>query len=98
MVRTLDRTTVRGKRDAIVMLVAWWMAAPAAEPARLNLHDAEITTVKLEDARSHVRERRSWATFAERTRVSSVTASQAVSSPSDLPEAPAVTNPPADPE
>ncbi|MEV8335041.1 hypothetical protein [Streptomyces niveus] len=50
MARTLDRTTVRGKRDAAVMLVAWWMAARASEPARLNLHDAKITTVKLEKA------------------------------------------------
>ncbi|MCZ0984228.1 hypothetical protein O1L60_46580 [Streptomyces diastatochromogenes] len=49
MVRTLDRTTVRGKRDAAVLLIAWWMAARASEPARLNLHDAKITTVKIED-------------------------------------------------
>ncbi|MFI5857289.1 integrase [Streptomyces parvulus] len=49
MVRTLDRTTVRGKRDAAVLLIAWWMAARASEPARLNLHDAKITTVMIED-------------------------------------------------
>ncbi|MGA5819839.1 integrase [Kitasatospora sp. NPDC094028] len=49
MVRTLDRTTVRGKRDAAVMIIGWWMAARASEPARLNLHDARITSVKLED-------------------------------------------------
>ncbi|MEU0726211.1 hypothetical protein [Streptomyces sp. NPDC006140] len=49
MVRTLDRTTVRGKRDAAVLLIAWWMAARASEPARLNLHDAKIRTVQIED-------------------------------------------------
>ncbi|KUN17579.1 hypothetical protein AQJ11_37590 [Streptomyces corchorusii] len=49
MVRALNRTTVRGKPDAAVLLLAWWMAAPASEPARLNLHDAKITTVKIEE-------------------------------------------------
>ncbi|MFD2691056.1 hypothetical protein ACFS5L_40400 [Streptomyces phyllanthi] len=49
MLRTLDRTTVRGKRDAAVLLIAWWMAARASAPARLNLHDARITTVHIED-------------------------------------------------
>lgn len=49
MVRTLDRTTARGKRDAAVLLIAWWMAARASEPARLNLHDAKIRTVQIED-------------------------------------------------
>ncbi|MFJ9871207.1 integrase [Streptomyces sp. NPDC101165] len=49
MVRTLDRTTVRGKRDAAVLLIAWWMAARASEPDRLNLRDAKITTVQIED-------------------------------------------------
>ncbi|WP_073227306.1 hypothetical protein [Streptomyces sp. NBRC 110465] len=50
MVRTLDRTTVRGKRDAATMIIDWWMAGRASEPARLNLHDVKITTVKVEDA------------------------------------------------
>lgn len=49
MVRTLDRTTPRGKRDAAVLLLAWWMAARASEPARLNLHDAKFRTVQIED-------------------------------------------------
>ncbi|MFJ3365780.1 site-specific integrase [Streptomyces anthocyanicus] len=49
MVRTLDRATVRGKRDAAVLLIAWWMAARASEPARLNLHDAKIRIVQIED-------------------------------------------------
>ncbi|MER6913981.1 integrase [Streptomyces sp. NPDC000594] len=49
MVRKLDRTAVRGKRDAAVLLVSWWMAARASEPARLNLHDVKITTVKVDD-------------------------------------------------
>ncbi|MGP3749985.1 integrase [Streptomyces sp. IBSNAI001] len=49
MVRTLDRTTARGKRDAAVLLIDWWMAGRASEPARLNLHDAVITMVKIED-------------------------------------------------
>ncbi|WP_078884950.1 hypothetical protein [Streptomyces sp. NRRL S-146] len=49
MVRTLDRTTTRGKRDAATLLIDWWMAGRASEPARLNLHDAIITTVKIED-------------------------------------------------
>ncbi|MFF4924278.1 integrase [Kitasatospora sp. NPDC001261] len=49
MVRTLDRTTARGKRDAAVMIISWWMAARGSEPARLNIHDVKITTVKLED-------------------------------------------------
>ncbi len=49
MVRTLDRTTPRGKRDAAVLLIAWWMAGRASEPARLNLHDVTITTVEVTD-------------------------------------------------
>ncbi len=49
MVRTLDRTTKRGKRDAAVLLIDWWMAGRASEPARLNLHDAKITKVRLQD-------------------------------------------------
>ncbi|MGW7359648.1 hypothetical protein ACWGI0_24200 [Streptomyces sp. NPDC054802] len=49
MLRKLDRTTARGKRDAAVLLIAWWMAARASEPARLNLHDAKIRTVQIED-------------------------------------------------
>ncbi|WP_228982165.1 integrase [Streptomyces sp. DH12] len=49
MVRKLNRTTARGKRDAAVLLIAWWMAARASEPARLNLHDAKIRTVQIED-------------------------------------------------
>ncbi|MEW2576721.1 hypothetical protein [Streptomyces syringium] len=48
-VRTLDRITVRGKRDAAVLLVDWWMAGRASEPARLNLHDATFTVVKVTD-------------------------------------------------
>ncbi|MFE4829956.1 integrase [Streptomyces sp. NPDC056672] len=50
MVRTLDRTTPRGKRDAATLLIDYWMAGRASEPARLNLHDVKITTVKIEDA------------------------------------------------
>ncbi|MEU0846334.1 hypothetical protein ABZ370_43860 [Streptomyces sp. NPDC005962] len=50
MVGKLDRTTARGKRDAATMIVDWWMARRASEPARLNLHDVKITTVKVEDA------------------------------------------------
>lgn len=49
MVSTLDRTTVRGKRDAAVLLVDWWMAGRASEPARLNLHDIHFTVVKVTD-------------------------------------------------
>ncbi|MFD4576746.1 integrase [Streptomyces sp. NPDC058417] len=49
MVRTLDRTTVRGKRDAATLIIDWWMAGRASEPARLNLHDVKITTVKVTD-------------------------------------------------
>ncbi|MGW7314697.1 integrase [Streptomyces sp. NPDC054865] len=49
MVRKLDRTTVRGKRDAAVLLLDWWMAGRASEPARLNLHDVVFTTVKVTD-------------------------------------------------
>lgn len=49
MVRKLDRTTVRGKRDAAVLLLDWWMAGRASEPARLNLHDIKFTTVKVTD-------------------------------------------------
>ncbi|MFE7133710.1 integrase [Streptomyces sp. NPDC057638] len=53
MLRTLDRTTVRGKRDAVVLLIDWWMAGRASEPARLNLHDVKITTVKVPDPATH---------------------------------------------
>ncbi|MFD8609581.1 integrase [Streptomyces sp. NPDC059631] len=49
MVRTLDRTTVRGKRDAATLIIDWWMAGRASEPARLNLHDVKITTVTVTD-------------------------------------------------
>ncbi|MFD7341894.1 hypothetical protein ACFV98_38895 [Streptomyces violascens] len=49
MVRKLDRTTVRGKRDAAVLLLDWWMAGRASEPARLNLHDITFTVVKVTD-------------------------------------------------
>ncbi|MFE3629405.1 site-specific integrase [Streptomyces goshikiensis] len=49
MVRTLDRTTVRGRRDAAVLLLDWWMAGRASEPARLNLHDIKFTKVKVTD-------------------------------------------------
>ncbi|MGW0672523.1 integrase [Streptomyces sp. NPDC002746] len=49
MVRKLDRTTVRGKRDAAVLLLDWWMAGRASEPARLNLHDVTFTVVKVTD-------------------------------------------------
>ncbi|MFE3608249.1 site-specific integrase [Streptomyces goshikiensis] len=49
MVRKLDRTTVRGRRDAAVLLLDWWMAGRASEPARLNLHDIKFTTVKITD-------------------------------------------------
>lgn len=46
MVRTLDRTTARGKRDAAVLLIDWWMAAPRlrtgpAQPARRCDHRGE---------------------------------------------------------
>ncbi|MGW7820169.1 integrase [Streptomyces puniciscabiei] len=50
MVRTADRTTPRGKQIAVTLLLDWWMAGRASEPARLNLHDVKVTTVKVEDA------------------------------------------------
>ncbi|MEV8546985.1 integrase [Streptomyces sp. NPDC051572] len=58
MVRKLDRTTVRGKRDAAVLLLDWWMAGRASEPARLNLHDIKFTTVKITDPATGEKSRR----------------------------------------
>ncbi|MER5572396.1 integrase [Streptomyces massasporeus] len=49
MVRTADRTTARGKQIAVTLLLDWWMAGRASEPARLNLHDVKVTTIKIED-------------------------------------------------
>ncbi|QKZ20336.1 integrase [Streptomyces chartreusis] len=49
MVRTADRATRRGKQVAVTLLLDWWMAGRASEPARLNLHDVKVTTVKVED-------------------------------------------------
>ncbi|NEA18960.1 hypothetical protein, partial [Streptomyces halstedii] len=55
MVRTLDRTTVRGKRDAATLIIDWWMPGRASEPARLNLHDVQLTTVKVMDKATGVK-------------------------------------------
>ncbi|MER6684600.1 integrase [Streptomyces olivaceoviridis] len=49
MVRTVDRTTVRGKQVAVTLLLDWWMAGRASEPARLNLHDVKLATVRVKD-------------------------------------------------
>jgi hypothetical protein len=49
MVRTADRTTPRGKQTAVTLLLDWWMAGRASEPARLNLHDVKVITAKIED-------------------------------------------------
>ncbi|MGW6202219.1 hypothetical protein ACWF9B_00980 [Streptomyces sp. NPDC055089] len=58
MVRKLDRTTARGTRDAAVLLLDWWMAGRASEPARLNLHDITFTTVKVTDPHSQKKTQR----------------------------------------
>ncbi|MDW4912581.1 integrase [Streptomyces californicus] len=58
MVRTLDRTTARGKRDAAVLLLDWWMAGRASEPARLNLHDVKFTEVTVTDKKTGKKTRR----------------------------------------
>ncbi|MFE9252877.1 integrase [Streptomyces sp. NPDC007088] len=58
MVRKLDRTTVRGKRDAAVLLLDWWMAGRASEPARLNLYDVKLTEVTVTDKRTGKKTRR----------------------------------------
>jgi hypothetical protein len=39
MVRTADRTTACGRQVAVTLILDWWMAARASEPARLNLHE-----------------------------------------------------------
>ncbi|MET8807950.1 integrase [Streptomyces sp. NPDC004546] len=49
MVRTLDLSTPRGARDAVTLLLDWWMAGRCSEPAALNLNDVRILTVELVD-------------------------------------------------
>ncbi|WP_143196720.1 hypothetical protein [Streptomyces sp. MJM1172] len=49
MVRTLNRSTPRGARDAVTLLLDWWMAGRCSEPAALSLHDQQILTVQLVD-------------------------------------------------
>lgn len=39
MVATLDRTTVRGARDAFALILHWYIAGRASEPCGLAVHD-----------------------------------------------------------
>ncbi|MFJ8166530.1 hypothetical protein ACIRBY_37200 [Streptomyces sp. NPDC096136] len=49
MLATLERTTVEGKRDALILTLAWYMAGRASEPASLNIRDVSETAVRLTD-------------------------------------------------
>lgn len=49
MLTTLDRTTVAGKRDALALTLAWYMAGRASEPASLNMRDVVEDTAEIHD-------------------------------------------------
>ncbi|MFD4320474.1 hypothetical protein [Streptomyces sp. NPDC058548] len=49
MLATLDRTTVEGIRDALVLSLDWYMAGRASEPASLNLRDVAEESIRLVD-------------------------------------------------
>lgn len=49
MLATLDRPTVEGTRDALILSLDWYMAGRASEPAGLNLRDVAETSVRLVD-------------------------------------------------
>ncbi|TDT93295.1 hypothetical protein EDD99_8104 [Streptomyces sp. 846.5] len=49
MVAKLDRTTVRGVRDWLTLVLHWHMAGRASEPAGLNRHDTTRTLAKYTD-------------------------------------------------
>jgi hypothetical protein len=49
MVRKLDRTTARGARDILTLLIDWWMAGRCSEPASLELDGAVAITAEVPD-------------------------------------------------
>ncbi|MGW2725596.1 hypothetical protein [Streptomyces sp. NPDC001492] len=49
MVATCDLDTVRGLRDAVALVIAWFMAARASEPVSLSVHDVVETTADIVD-------------------------------------------------
>ncbi|MFD8146095.1 hypothetical protein [Streptomyces sp. NPDC059708] len=49
MLATLDRTTVQGIRDALILTLDWYMAGRCSEPASLNLRDVSETSVRRTD-------------------------------------------------
>lgn len=49
MLATIDRSTLVGLRDALVLCLDWYMAGRASEPGALGLRDVEITTAPLLD-------------------------------------------------
>ncbi|MFE3557346.1 hypothetical protein ACFXKW_21125 [Streptomyces sp. NPDC059193] len=49
MLAVLDRSTVEGIRDALILSLDWYMAGRASEPAGLNLRDIAETSVQLVD-------------------------------------------------
>ncbi|MGX9891388.1 hypothetical protein [Streptomyces sp. NPDC002276] len=49
MVATCDLTTVRGLRDAVAMVIDWYMAGRASEPVALSVHDVTEVSAEIVD-------------------------------------------------
>ncbi|MFD4144453.1 hypothetical protein [Streptomyces sp. NPDC058572] len=49
MLGTLDRSTVRGKRDALALVLDWHMAGRSCEPGAIGVHDVRETVAAVPD-------------------------------------------------